>query len=52
MSTESAVVKAICAISFSLASNGFLDKGNVTMAVITGIASAVSAILFVREVYK
>jgi len=52
MNIESVIIKGVCAISLSLASRGFFEHGNGTMAIITGIAASVTVILFVREILK
>jgi len=52
MSIESAFIKGLCAISFSLASRGFYLQGTGAMAIVTGIAASVCAILCVREVLR
>ncbi len=52
MNFESAVIKGLCAILFSLASRGFYLQGSDTMAIVMGIVASVSAILYVREALK
>ena len=52
MIIESACIKGICALSFSLASSSYYGAGDLPMAWLTGIAGSVSAILFLRELMK
>jgi len=52
MNVESACIKGICALSFSLASSSYYTAGDLPMAWLTGISGSVSAILFIREILK